>query len=534
MFRILLTILLIWGLGYPLTARAFLGFGKTYLVKINDKVYTPEDFKKWWNFWRDDNTPFPESPEPFIEWNLLADEAEAMDLQDSPSYRRKLEVFLKVRALLLLRNEEVDQKIKVTREDLWALYQREFVPRVKLRVLFSRDGSQVKAWLKEAREKGCDEVFKKVSEKNKKDMGFRRPRQISPSLRPEVVKASPGDVLGPFHERGRYLIICVLDKVGPTPGDFEALIPNLGEILRRKEEARLTAELIERLKKKYGVKVDWELARKVGVEGELPEELRDKPVVTIGEMKLTAERFQRFLRRDMRIRYPGKKKLSDRELDKLRKTVIANVLAQTLTELEALNRHYERREPLKSLWEFYKRQMLVREFERQVIWPRVKVTDEEVREYYEKHKKDYLRPAKVVIAVIRSQDEKLMREVYRRLRSGEDFFEVAKAVHFHGVHPERYRVDQLKPEMKEVLASLEPGEVSGLFKIGNFYVLVKLIERIAPSPHPFEMVKESIREMLKRQKFEKLRREYVERLKARSRIQVNEKAWHRLVKELAA
>ncbi len=534
MSRILLILwFLFWSLS-PGVSRAFLGWGKNYLVKINGKVYTVEDFKKWWKYWHDKNTPFPDSPEPFIEWILLSDEARAMDLQDTPSYRHKLEVFLKVRGLLFLRNEEVDQKIRVTREGLWKLYQEEFTPQVKLALLTLKDEEKAKTWAEEARKEGCEKLWKALPKEKRKEPRYWRPISIPARYRSQVVKARPGAVLGPFKEGKHWLVICVLDKIGPTPNDFKALIPDLGDLYRRREEARLTADLIERLKKKYHVQVNWKLISRIGVKEKLPPDLKDRIVLRVGKLELTAAAFQQYLKRDAKVRYPGKKKLSPQELDDLRHTVVDNIIAQTLTGLEALNRHYERREPLKSLWEFYQRQMLVRELENRVIWPRVKVTDEEVREYYEEHKADYMRPAQVVIAVIQSRDEKLMREVYRRIRQGEDFFEVAKEVNFHGVHPQRFSVNRLVPEMRKVLQGLEPGEVSGLFQIKGYYFIVKLIDRIPPSPHPFSMVKDSIKKMLAQQRFERLRKEYVEELKARSKIEINEKAWRKLVRELGA
>ncbi|MBX6422059.1 peptidyl-prolyl cis-trans isomerase [Thermosulfurimonas sp. F29] len=532
MSRILLIILLILLWGPPFQARAFLGFGKGYLVRINGKAYTPEDFKKWWNYWHDKNTPVTDALDDFIAWNLLADEAESMNLADSPHYRRKLEVFLKVRSLLLLRNEEVDQKIHATREKLWDLYLREFVPRVRLRVFYSENATEARTWAEKARQEGCQKVFEKIPRKKKRDLGYRRPRQIPPFLRKDVVSAASGAVLGPYQRGKRFVVVCVEDRVGPTPGDFRDMLPDLGDLFRREEEARLTRDLIERLKKKYRVEIAWDTINKITPEGKLPDDLKDRVVIRIADKELSARDFQELLKRDRALRYPERKKLSEEDLRRLRKIVVNNIVAETLTDLEALNRHYERREPLKSLWEFYKRQMLVREFERQVIWPKVKVTEEDIREYYEEHKQDYLRPGKVVIAVIQSGDEKLMRELYRRIRSGEDFFEVAKRLYFHGVHPQTYREDQVRPEIKKVLDTLEPGDISPLFKVDKDYFIIKLIDRIPPSPHPFKMVKDSIKSILERERFEELRRDYVERLKLRSRIEINEKAWQKLLKEL--
>ena len=52
-------------------------WGKGALVTINGEVFTKEDFLHWWENWKEKDTPFPDSPEPFIEWHLLAQELSA-------------------------------------------------------------------------------------------------------------------------------------------------------------------------------------------------------------------------------------------------------------------------------------------------------------------------------------------------------------------------------------------------------------------------------------------------------------------------
>ena len=85
--------------------------GKDKLVTINGIDYSSDDFKRWWGLWNEEKGRLPDDPQPFIEWKLLAQEARTMELDQLGSYRRKLEVFLKSRTRMLLKNEEVDSKI---------------------------------------------------------------------------------------------------------------------------------------------------------------------------------------------------------------------------------------------------------------------------------------------------------------------------------------------------------------------------------------------------------------------------------------
>ena len=108
-------------------AKAFL-FDDT-LVSIDGTNYSVDDFKHWWKFWKDDKTPLPETPDPYIDWLLLSKEAARMDLANDPSFQRQTRIFLQSRTLLMLKYEAVDSKINITDADIRNRYEEIFLPR---------------------------------------------------------------------------------------------------------------------------------------------------------------------------------------------------------------------------------------------------------------------------------------------------------------------------------------------------------------------------------------------------------------------
>lgn len=99
------------------------------LVELNETTFVKQDFIDWWQIWKEEDTPFPDGPDDFIDWMLLAQEAKNMQLYDQPVYRNKVSIYLRVRSLMQLKQEEVDSRIsKPTREDLWPLYQEKYLP----------------------------------------------------------------------------------------------------------------------------------------------------------------------------------------------------------------------------------------------------------------------------------------------------------------------------------------------------------------------------------------------------------------------
>ena len=90
-------------------------WGSKTLVTINDQEFTIEDFQHWWKYWNN-NKPaaLPENPESFIDFHLLAQQGFDMEYDMQPSFKHQLNVFLKVRTLMLLKSNEIDSKIKVS------------------------------------------------------------------------------------------------------------------------------------------------------------------------------------------------------------------------------------------------------------------------------------------------------------------------------------------------------------------------------------------------------------------------------------
>ncbi len=516
----------------PATTQAF--FWNRYVVKINGQEYKEKDIKKWWRFWKEPGLSFPETPEPFIEWILLSDEARRMGLDQEPSYQRKLRTFLEVRALMQLRYEEVDQKIDLSREKLWQIYLKEYVPRLRIKALITQDEKEAKDWKAQIKTvQDFENLFRKLEKEGKaKDFGWERPRTIPQELKEPLLSASPGDILGPLTYHQRFYILYVEEKLGPDPEDFKALRQVIAHRYKKIRARELTREFIAKLRQKYPVKINEAVLENITLK-KLPEDLAQEVVLTIGEQTMTAEQFQQSLKKEVDLRIGKGKTPSPEELSILKKRLLNDIIAQTLTSWEAMNRHYEKT-VLKDVYEFYQRTRLVREFEEKIIWPQVKVTDEEVKAYYETHKKDFTRPARVEMAVIKTQDEALAHKVHQRLKRGEDFFEVAKEIQFHGAHPERRELANLVPEMREIVEKMEPGEISPVIKIKDWYCIVKLIKHYPEEVHPFDMVKESIRKTLAQEKFEELRAQYVAELKSKSRIEINQKAWEKLREELEA
>ncbi|BAT71032.1 conserved hypothetical protein [Thermosulfidibacter takaii ABI70S6] len=507
-------------------------WGGSWLVKINGVSYTTEDFIHWWENYKDKDTPPPDTLEPFIDWLLLVQEAERMRLYETPTYRRRVEVFLKVRSLLLLKGEEVDSKIRITEERIREVYRKDFVPLLHVRAVNFPTREEAMDFLDKMKTSSMEKLVEErfASENNRAfDWGWRRPSQFPEKVREKLVKARKGEIVGPVYWMRKYWLLKVVDRREGSEDDFNKVKEGIKSRLWKREEARLTANLIEGLKKKYHVWVDERLLESLDVEHPRKEDL-DRPILRMDNIQLKVKDFLEFVKKEVNFRKKYRFIVGD--LEKLKKTVMANIISQTLTSLEALNRHYERKPPLKWIYRFYCQHRLIRELEARLFWPRVKVTEADARDYYEKHKEEFRSSPVVKIAIIQTRDGKLADKIRLALNRGEDFFEVAKKYTFHGVDVKRVPMDHLSGKFREIVSELSPGEIASPVKIDDIVYFLKLLERKAGRQKPFEEVKVYIMERLRKERFSEIRDNYLKRLKELSKIEINEVEWKKLREKL--
>jgi parvulin-like peptidyl-prolyl isomerase len=117
----------------------------------------------------------------------------------------------------------------------------------------------------------------------------------------------------------------------------------------------------------------------------------------------------------------------------------------------------------------------------------IEVKEEEIKEYYNLHKREFLRPQRVEASQILLETEDQAIEVMERVRnaSEEDFRKVAEAesIGLEAVKGGKmgvFEMGQLPFEMEQVLFSMEEGELSPVVESSYGYHIFRLDRRFDP------------------------------------------------------
>lgn len=168
-------------------------------------------------------------------------------------------------------------------------------------------------------------------------------------------------------------------------------------------------------------------------------------------------------------------------------------------------------------------QLTLRVFYNQEVSRRVSVSDQEVREEYERMKGDYFIPFRVKYRFIliskgkTEEDEAVKKELaektLKKLKNGADFEKVAEDVSEgdSSVSPWRDPAD-VTPALRPALKSTPAGEISDLIQTKDFFYIVKVEERREEGYVPLEEVRDDIYNRLRTAEHDRLHEELMDRI----------------------
>ena len=172
--------------------------------------------------------------------------------------------------------------------------------------------------------------------------------------------------------------------------------------------------------------------------------------------------------------------------------------------------------------------MLIQAFLQKKVEEKVYVPPWKIRRYYREHRDEFRHPHTVAffrqlwVNATGSNPRKKAERLLEKIRSGGDFARVANE-QGAGTFEDpggllSRRKSQLRGWLKEVLTSLEPGEVSDVQETQEGYCIVKLEKWQKPGVRSFEEVADTIRRTLRGRVRQRIRRRLIKKLRKEATI----------------
>lgn len=173
---------------------------------------------------------------------------------------------------------------------------------------------------------------------------------------------------------------------------------------------------------------------------------------------------------------------------------------------------------------------------RKEVAPDVKISPDEVKDYYEKHKKEFDRPEMVALSEIflatdgkteadLPEIEKKIRGYLDRIKNGEDFS--ALATHFSegstakdGGFLGEFQRGQLSKEYEDTVFKMNKGQMTDIIRSKTGFLFLRIEERYEAGIQPLEKVTGFISNSIYQQKVQPALRAYLNRLRQESYVQI--------------
>jgi len=169
------------------------------------------------------------------------------------------------------------------------------------------------------------------------------------------------------------------------------------------------------------------------------------------------------------------------------------------------------------------------------IEPKIKISEENARAYYEKNKSKFKNPEKVRASVILLKFEpskgkagakaviKKFESILDQINNGSDFSALAKrhsqdSLASKGGDLGYFTRKQMLPAFSTRAFKMKVGEVSDIFKTGHGFHVLKVTDKKPGGFSPFETEKPKIEKFLANKKVSQATRDYIVTLKKKSKI----------------
>jgi len=299
--------------------------------------------------------------------------------------------------------------------------------------------------------------------------------------------------------------------------DFEEVKDEIKQIIKNQKIDKLSRMYLKELRTKYKPWINRDLLSSIPLKMSTEEResyLNDQRIIVrVDKYTLTVGEF---VKRMMPLMDEDSKQ-----------RIIDNWIDYRVVDLEALSRKYDQTTDLRERIKRYQDQLLKKAFYDRVIRPGVRISPQELRDYYETHKDDFLRPTSYKIQKIVVDSEPLARKILDDLKGGADFAYLARKYSKH-VSSSRGGIigwkplSQMSAPVRAEVKRLSIGDFSGVIKDGSRYIIIKVLDVTEKRYKRFDDVREIIQRRLFREKFRERYNSFVKKLKTKAIITINE------------
>lgn len=245
----------------------------------------------------------------------------------------------------------------------------------------------------------------------------------------------------------------------------------------------------------------------------------DKVLVTVANKFITLKDFKHKLSR-LPSYYQGM-------AEKNKKTLLNDMIAESLFLEDAVRKGMDRDSEIRELLDEARKKIIIAKFIKTEVDDKLKVSDEDIKKFYEAHKDDFKKPGMWRASHILVASEGGAKEILNELSNGKPFEELARAKSIdatasRGGDVGYFRKGQVIPEFENTCFNLKVGGTSGIVHTQFGYHIIKLTDKKEGQVESLEEAGPKIENELAMKKRNELFGKLVTDLKTKYHVRVEE------------
>ena len=207
------------------------------------------------------------------------------------------------------------------------------------------------------------------------------------------------------------------------------------------------------------------------------------------------------------------------------------IINKELLYKEALKKGYDKGDAFTRKLEEFKKLSLVSELFEKEIMAKAKVSDQDIKDYYEKNKGDFVIAKEIRASHILVKTEEEAQKVLARLKQGDKFEAVAKEVSVDTASAKNggdlgfFKKGQMVPEFERAAAMLKVGETSSAPVKTQFgFHIIKVTDKKVGEAVEFDKVRDMIAQKLSGERQKEAFDKYIADLRNTHKVEINKEA----------
>lgn len=377
--------------------------------------------------------------------------------------------------------------------------------------------------------------------KNKKGvLDSYNPGMLDLAVDKQIITAKPDQLLGPIvTSRGIFIVKVLENRKMPSDLDYQTDKPEIKRMLYQKffrgQGEKMYQEITEQFKQKLGTEINDDVIKEFVKtvrewaktqpkdDSSFPAAEKEKVLGKVGDQEVTVGyfldqfrgRFHQFYKR-----YDSPEKM---------RRILENHFSYLAWVEMAKERGYDKKPEIAENIAGLERSKLLELFEKKVVREQVKITDDDLRTYYQAHKDQFVEPRKIHLWEIAVKDKNLADKIYRMALKGRDFEALARQYSEKPIMKKRGGDLGYQSEKSSSLGNLVkiafqagPGQILQPIPQGAYYYVLKTGDMQPARQKALDEVRSRVEGMVKRQKETEMRRKILAELRKKHPFWVND------------